>query len=585
MNQETALNILKSGVNVFLTGSAGAGKTYTLNQYIAYLKARRVPVAITASTGIAATHMNGMTIHTWSGIGIKDSLDSKDLKRMAERKYLRKHLDAAQVLIIDEISMLHAKQFNMVNEVLTYFKDNPAAFGGIQLVVSGDFFQLPPVSKTGEANRDKFAFMSPAWVEAGFKVCYLTEQHRQQPTNDNNVSDNKQLSLNSILNQLRQGQISQQAINTLVASKHHQLAADATRLYTHNIDVDAINQQQLAQLKGKAFTYTAQLDGNEKLLMTLSNSVRAPEHLTLKKGAKVMFVKNNFDQGTFNGTLAEIIDFVPDDEYGTLPEVRLTDGAKLVVLPETWSIDNEAGKPIATYTQLPLCYAWAITVHKSQGMTLEAAEIDLSHTFEAGQGYVALSRLKHLAGLRLLGLNQAALQLDPLAMKADKRFLELSVAAEQHGQTFTKAELKEMHQAFIKKCGGTLNTYIINQNEKRLKKGEKASYNASTLAETLALLQESLSIAEIAQMRELAESTIVNHIAKLLQDEPKLPIEHIKPDAQLIKQVQQVYNKLKAKNNPEHFADNGDMKLKPIFDALNETIPYNHIRLALLFIR
>ena len=121
MKQETALNLLKAGENVFLTGSAGAGKTYTLNQYIQYLKARKVPVAVTASTGIAATHMNGMTIHTWAGIGIKDRVNDDDLKRMKERKYLKEHLENAQVLIIDEISMLHAKQLNLVNQVLKYF--------------------------------------------------------------------------------------------------------------------------------------------------------------------------------------------------------------------------------------------------------------------------------------------------------------------------------------------------------------------------------------------------------------------------------------------------------------------------------
>ena len=140
MKQSTALNILKSGQNVFLTGSAGAGKTYTLNQYIHYLRARKVPVAITASTGIAATHMNGMTIHTWSGIGIKDSLDDDDLTWMFERKYLRDNLEKAEVLIIDEVSMLHGKQLDMVNQVLKFFKQSSAPFGGLQVIVAGDFF-------------------------------------------------------------------------------------------------------------------------------------------------------------------------------------------------------------------------------------------------------------------------------------------------------------------------------------------------------------------------------------------------------------------------------------------------------------
>ena len=241
MKQETALKLLKAGENVFLTGSAGAGKTYTLNQYIQYLKARKVPVAITASTGIAATHMNGMTIHTWAGIGIKDVLNDHDLKNMKERKYLKEHLENAQVLIIDEISMLHAKQLNLVNQVLKYFKESDAAFGGIQVIVAGDFFQLPPVGKPEERNRDKFCFMSEAWVEAKFRVCYLTEQHRQG--NDY---------LNDILNAIRSQSIDQQHIQALRDTQQQDIGDTFTRLYTHNADVDQINFQHLNALEADA---------------------------------------------------------------------------------------------------------------------------------------------------------------------------------------------------------------------------------------------------------------------------------------------------------------------------------------------
>ena len=389
MKQSTALNILKSGHNVFLTGSAGAGKTYTLNQYIHYLRARKVPVAITASTGIAATHMNGMTIHTWSGIGIKDSLDDDDLTWMFERKYLRNQIDKAEVLIIDE--MLHGKQLDMVNQVLKFFKQNNAPFGGLQVVVAGDFFQLPPVSKNKESNRDKFCFMSAAWQEAKFNICYLTEQHRQQ----DNV-------LNQILNQIRGQNVSEQSIQQLQATRNQALEADITRLFTHNVDVEQINQRHLASLDRDEKVFIAEVKGNDKLLQTLTANVRAPEKLVLKMGAKVMFVKNNMENGYINGTLGEIVGFV-DEQGQVLPKVKLRDGMRLIVAPETWSIDSDSGKALASYSQIPLCLAWAITVHKSQGMTLEAAEMDLSQTFEKGQGYVALSRLKSLDGLRLLG--------------------------------------------------------------------------------------------------------------------------------------------------------------------------------------
>ena len=419
MKQETALKLLKAGENVFLTGSAGAGKTYTLNQYIQYLKARKVPVAITASTGIAATHMNGMTIHTWAGIGIKDVLSDHDLKNMKERKYLKEHLENVQVLIIDEISMLHAKQLNLVNQVLKYFKESDEAFGGIQVIVAGDFFQLPPVGKSEERNRDKFCFMSEAWVEAKFRVCYLTEQHRQ----GNDI-------LNDILNAIRSQSISQQHIQALEKTREQDIGDTFTRLYTHNADVDQINYQHLHAIASNGQQFDAKCDGNAKLVETLKSSVRAPESLVLKKHAKVMFVKNNFDVGYINGSLGEVVGFEEDDEYGILPKVELTDGTTLLVEPETWSVDNDAGKTIAIFQQIPLRLAWAITIHKSQGMTLAAAEINLSHTFEKGQGYVALSRLKSLSGLRLLGFNLQALELDSLALKADRRFQELSNEAE-----------------------------------------------------------------------------------------------------------------------------------------------------------
>ena len=175
-----------------------------LNQYISYLKERKVKVAVTASTGIAATHMNGMTIHSWAGIGVKEFITQGNLRSMSSKKYLKDHLEKAKVLIIDEISMLHKNQINAVDVVLRYFKKNEEPFGGIQIVVCGDFFQLPPIGSQGETSKDKFAFMSEAWVKANLAVCYLTEQYRQ--------SDND---LNLILNEIRTGDISKKSYETL----------------------------------------------------------------------------------------------------------------------------------------------------------------------------------------------------------------------------------------------------------------------------------------------------------------------------------------------------------------------------------
>ena len=570
MKQETALKLLKAGENVFLTGSAGAGKTYTLNQYINYLKARKVTVAITASTGIAATHMNGMTIHTWAGIGIKDAISEDELKRMKERKYLKEHLENAQVLIIDEISMLHAKQLNLVNKVLKYFKESEEPFGGIQVIAAGDFFQLPPVGKKEERNRDKFCFMSDAWVEAKFRVCYLTEQHRQG--NDY---------LNDILNAIRAQRISPEHIQALKQTRDQGIGDIFTRLYTHNMDVDSINFKHLNEIDQESRQFDAQCDGNDKLIETLKSSVRAPENLTLKKHAKVMFVKNNFDLGYINGSLGEVIAFEEDDEYGVLPKVKLTDGTTLTVEPETWSVDNDEGKTIASFQQIPLRLAWAITIHKSQGMTLETAELHLANTFEQGQGYVALSRLKTLNGLKLLGLNDQALELDSLAIKADRRFQELSAEADEH---FADADCTVQHKAFIRHCGGTLNEYEIERNEKKIAKtGAKQNFASATLDETRALFEDGYEIQDIAVERGLTPATIINHLGRL-HKEQALDISVANPGEESVEQVRKIYKRLNKRKEADHFNDDGSIKLRPIVELTNPRMGYDQVRLALLFV-
>ncbi|MFT5120976.1 MAG: ATP-dependent exoDNAse (exonuclease V) alpha subunit, partial [Psychrobacter glaciei] len=509
MRQSSALDILKTGQNVFLTGSAGSGKTYTLNQYIDYLRARRVPVAVTASTGIAATHMNGTTIHSWSGIGIKDELSDRDLSNLARKQFLADRLKDTAVLVIDEISMLHAKQINLVSQVLKHVRKNDKAFGGIQVVVAGDFFQLPPIGSKGESNREKFAFMSEAWLDAKFHICYLSEQHRQ-------VSEaaNGGLDLDDILNQIRRQEVTFEAIAALEATYDQSVDIKRTRLYTHNLNVNKINDKELAALDGEMMRFEATATGDSKLVETLKKTVRTQDELILKVGAKVMFIKNNAELGVSNGTMGELIGFaavkideskdssealIEDDSSDDtnednaddaventakgkksaakkdkekpktkkpttqkMPVVRLNSGREIIAEPEEWMIEDETGDVLASYEQVPLCLAWAITIHKSQGMTLDAAEIDLSRTFELGQGYVALSRLKSLSGLQLLGMNDMSLQLDPLARGADKRFLVLSDEADANYAMLDEESMQQAHEKFTLKSGGTLSKSVID---------------------------------------------------------------------------------------------------------------------------
>ena len=645
MRQSSALDILKTGQNVFLTGSAGSGKTYTLNQYINYLRARRVPVAVTASTGIAATHMNGTTIHSWSGIGIKDELSDRDLTNLSRKQFLADRLKDTAVLIIDEISMLHAKQLNLVNQVLKHVRKNDAAFGGIQVVVAGDFFQLPPIGSKGESNREKFAFMSEAWLDAKFHICYLSEQHRQ-------VSEaaNGGLDLDDILNQIRRQEVTFEAIAALEATFDQNVDINRTRLYTHNLNVNKINDKELAALEGETMRFEATATGDSKLVETLKKTVRTQDDLVLKVGAKVMFIKNNSELGVSNGTMGELIGFAavkiddskdtsddliedstknaesatdksvkdkgqkttkdkdsdkkpPKDKKPTtqkMPVVRLNSGREVIAEPEEWIIEDETGDVLASYLQVPLCLAWAITIHKSQGMTLDAAEIDLSRTFELGQGYVALSRLKSLAGLQLLGMNDMSLQLDPLARGADKRFLALSEEADANYAMLDEESMTQAHEKFILKSGGTLSKSVIEayanlqkkrreqqqaQIDKKQKLGNQVSDKSdSTLLATRILLEESLSIAEISQARQLSQSTIMRHIAELKSQDPSLACDHLRPDDEVMTAVGNAYVAIKVANNPNDFNDDGSVKLRPIFEHLKQAVDYNTIRLALIFI-
>jgi len=567
LEQSSALDILKTGSNVFLTGSAGTGKTYVLNQYISYLKEREVPVAITASTGIAATHIGGQTIHSWSGVGIKEEITRAHLSTLEKNIQLAKRIRNTEVLVIDEISMISGKILKGVDTILQFFKDSSLPFGGIQLILSGDFFQLPPVFKYEVPARDKFVFMSPTWVEANLQVCYLTKQYRQ-----------KESELNEILKSIRARNINLQTIEQLKGANKQDTSV---RLYTHNADVDQINREMLSNLEGKESRYEAKTNGNNKLTQSLSQNVMAPKELILKEGARVMFVKNNPEKGYFNGSLGRVTGKSTDGKY---PKVTLDSGPTIIARQEEWSVTDENDKILASYQQIPLRLAWAITIHKSQGMTLDEAEIDLSKTFEKGQGYVALSRLKSLEGLNLQGLNEVALQVDDLAFKADKRFQELSADNEQNLKITEKEQIVISHMDFIEKCGGTNDEITIEKNKGKQKERVTEPVKESTFQKTMKMVVEGKSIAEIAFDRDLTEGTIIGHLEKILEDQPSLDISALKPENHKVKKVSKVIEKLKSQGNEEYLDSAGNVKLGVIHRSLNGQMDFEEIRLCRIFV-
>jgi ATP-dependent exoDNAse (exonuclease V) alpha subunit len=450
MNQGLALEIMMAGESVLLTGPAGSGKTFVLNQFIKLAKHEGKHVSVTATTGLAATHLGGTTIHAWSGIGIRDDIPSGFADHMAKGR--RDIIEKTDVLIIDEISMLHDFRLDMVDEVCRLVRKKPdVPFGGIQVIMSGDFFQLPPVNRN-DSRAGGFVVNSLVWQELDPTVCYLEEQHRQ---------DDEQLS--EILNALRSGDLRRRHAEALLARVD---AApeddDITELHTVNVDVDRLNEARLKQLGGDEIFYTQVTTGSANYVESLQRSVLAPATLRLKEGALVMSVKNALDRKYVNGSIGVVVAFEQGTEY---PIVQFRHGKEVTMQPDTWEL-RDGDKKRASISQIPLRLAWAITVHKSQGMTLDAARIDLRKAFVEGMGYVALSRVKNLDTLYLHGINQMA-----LAVSEDARHIDglLRDRTSQDSKKFAhlaeQAKTRELTPVKKKKSGESWQEKIEKMRE------------------------------------------------------------------------------------------------------------------------
>ncbi len=562
MTQNEALDILKLGKNVFLTGAAGAGKTYLLNQYIHYLHQYNVGLAITASTGIAATHLNGKTIHSWSGIGISNQLSQQDLERIKKNKRIKSNFKNTKVLIIDEISMLHPNQLDMVDQIARTMLDPNKAFGGLQVILCGDFFQLPPISR-GEPNTStSFAYEAQTWQDGNFNTCYLHEQHRQ--SND---------LLLKVLNDIRTGTAGEHTKVPLRTRYKREPSNQlkATKLYTRNVNVDAINNQELAKLDGETFTFTMQAKGFETLVNVLKKGCLAPEELKLKLGTEVMFIKNSSTGAYANGTRGIVHKFVCDEtEQESWPVIKTMDKRYITAYPEDWKYEED-GMIRATITQIPLRLAWAITVHKSQGMTLDAAEVDLGDAFEPGMGYVALSRVRSLNGLKLMNLNAMALQVHPKVLQQDQIFQQSSQTAKQALRKLESTQKHAQQQEILFKRFKGKSEQTKTNHKKQPK--TQAESKIPTYEVTLEMIHKQMPLSEIAQKRQLKFNTIITHLEKL-KGLQKLPnIDYLKapfPEHEMTQLIQALQN-------------SKDGKLAPIYEQFEGKYSYEDLRIARLF--
>lgn len=375
-----------TGQNVFLTGPAGTGKTYQQRDWLN----RNPRAAVTASTGVAALNAGGATVHRWSGmlIGPKRGQDFGSYYKELARDHRRgiraafNRVRQARQLVIDEISMLPARLLDYLDYHCRAIRRDDRPFGGIQVISTGDFLQLPPVRINPRFEYD-WAFDSEAWNNAGFQTVELTTIRRQ---------DEREFS--DALSQFRLGRINRDVAGILRPRVAVFPDRDLTRLLTHNVQVDKWNDYCLADLPGDEWVHEAETHGPQSQVDFLKKNLLTPATLRLKVGARVMFTVNRPDDGFVNGQTG-VVTRLNSWEVGVE-----TDHGHVTVEPYAWSYDPN-DETSASFEQFPLRLAYAMTIHKAQGLTLDSAFIDIRAAREPGQGYVALSRVRSLGGLHL----------------------------------------------------------------------------------------------------------------------------------------------------------------------------------------
>ncbi len=449
--------VIEKKKSVFFTGSAGTGKSVLMREIISSLRKvyKREPdrVAVTASTGLAACNVGGVTLHSFAGIGLGKE-DATELVKKIKRNQKAKHRWLrTKVLVIDEVSMVDADLMDKLEQIARQLRNNGRPFGGIQLVITGDFFQLPPVPDYGRVA--KFAFDAATWNTTIDHTIGLHHVFRQ-----------KDPVFAGMLNEMREGRMSQSSIEAFRALNrplNFNDEIEATELFPTRNEVESANFNRLRNLQGQEFVFEARDGGaivdkaqRDKLLQ----NCMAPESITLKKGAQVMLIKN-VDESLVNGSLGKVIGFMDEkkfdsyqeaeenlpsstngflptqagaskglengaqkrliDSFSTVrqwPVVRfmIADGTSrdLLCQPEAWKVELPNGEVQASRNQIPLILAWALSIHKAQGQTLDRVKVDLGKVFEKGQAYVALSRATSMKGLQVL-------RFDPKKVNAHER--------------------------------------------------------------------------------------------------------------------------------------------------------------------
>lgn len=393
-------SLIKSGKNLFLHGPGGTGKTHTIKEIY---KQNETDCYLTATTGVAAVTIGGMTLHSYAGIGIVNDIDDKILTRVRKNYTAKARILKTKILIIDEISMMGSSLFDTIDYVFRNIRNSSKPFGGIQLIICGDLLQLPPV-------KDNWVFESRA-----FQRCEFTKIEFKTPKRFDDID------YYNMLLRIRLGKPTKQDIEKLkgrIQSPPDELIKP-TKLYSTNVNVNEENKKELRKLKGEEFEFDSedhfdtQSEKQDEIFRKQLDQI-IPQKIILKKGAQVMLKFNfNVSGGLVNGSRGVIINI---EEYG---QIKVLFKNKIICDFDyhKWEIREKGTRNSAIREQIPFVLAYAVTIHKSQSLTLDYAICDLGNIFEYGQAYVALSRIKNLEGLFLTDFDEVGIKADQKVLK------------------------------------------------------------------------------------------------------------------------------------------------------------------------
>lgn len=458
------LRMILSGKSVFFTGAAGTGKSFLLHSIVDALRKRfnNDQVGITATTGLAAVNIGGQTIHRWGGLGLAKGTVDKLVSDIKRRPDVLRRWRNCRVLIIDEVSMLEADLFDKLEAIARILREDQRTFGGLQVVITGDFFQLPPVSRDRTA---RLCFESEKWTSAIQEQLLLRKVFRQK---DQRLID--------MLNCMRVGNMTPEVLanfQKLNRAVFYEDGFEATQLYPRRDQVDRANQARMQSLKGREFVFDSRDSGtfDKESTQRLLEAVMAPKRMVLKLGAQVLLISNLAD-GLVNGSRGRVKTFVNEDKFSDLrilcnkvpyvqeiynrmldnngvvdtamddemktlltederaqlleiysaqPRMPVVDFGQMypykLITENTFEITGPKNVALATRIQIPLILSWALSIHKAQGQTLDRLIVDLQNTFETGQAYVAVSRATSYDRLQVIGFKETMARVDPRVTK------------------------------------------------------------------------------------------------------------------------------------------------------------------------